>query len=440
MLDIPNQIGKGHGERLYYINTKYNLGSMGSFFAYLRQQGRETFSSLYVRNYRLYYIGQIISTSGTFMQSVAQAWLVLKLTNSGTALGITSALQYVPILVLGPYGGVIADRFSKRKILYFTQSVSGILALILGALVATNLVQVWMVYVLAFGLGMVNVFDNPTRQTFYIELVGADHLRNAVTLYSTLVNLSRIIGPALAAALIAGFGLAPCFIINGISYVAVVIMLAAMNDNELIVTPPLPQAKGQIREGFKYVLSTPVIGATLLMMALIGTFTYEFQVSLPLIAQFTFNGDASSYALLTGSMGFGAAVGGIFFASRKGIQPLKVISAALLFGIAVLAAAIMPTLWITAVALVFVGITSINFSSIGNSMLQLESSPQMRGRVMSFWSIAFLGSTTIGGPIVGWFASTAGARWGLALGGLAAILAAALGILTLRKPQRVAIQ
>ncbi len=410
---------------------------MKRLFTYLREHSRETFSSLYVRNYRLYYIGQIISTSGTFMQSVAQAWLVLKLTNSGTALGITSALQYVPILVLGPYGGVIADRLSKRKILYFTQSISGILALILGILVATNLVQVWMVYILAFCLGMVNVFDNPTRQTFYIELVGADNLRNAVTLYSTLVNLSRIIGPAIAALIIAVFGLAPCFIINGISYVAVVIMLAMMNANELTTTPPVPRAKGQIQEGFKYVISTPIIGSTLLMMALIGTFTYEFQVSLPLIAQFTFHGNASSYALLTGSMGFGAAFGGISFASRKGIHPNKVITASLLFGLAVLAAAFMPSLLLTGLALIFVGITSINFSSIGNSMLQLESSPQMRGRVMSFWSIAFLGSTTIGGPVVGWFAEVAGARWGLALGGIAALIATVLGAFTLRNAQTV---
>ncbi|MGA7192519.1 MAG: MFS transporter [Anaerolineales bacterium] len=410
---------------------------MKRFFTYLRQHSRETFSSLYVRNYRLYYIGQIISTSGTFMQSVAQAWLVLTLTHSGTALGITSALQYVPILFLGPYGGVIADRLSKRKILYFTQSISGILALILGTLVATSLVKVWMVYILAFCLGMVNVFDNPTRQTFYIELVGSDNLRNAVTLYSTLVNLARIIGPAIAAVTIAVFGLAPCFIINGISYIAVVIMLGMMNAKELIVTPPVPRAKGQIIEGFKYVISTPIIGSTLLMMALIGTFTYEFQVSLPLIAQFTFKGDASSYALLTGSMGFGAAFGGISFASRKGIHPDKVISASFLFGLAVLMAAFMPSLLLTGLALVFVGITSINFSSIGNSMLQLESSPQMRGRVMSFWSIAFLGSTTIGGPIVGWFAEAAGARWGLALGGIAALIAALLGVFTLRNVRTI---
>src|SRR5512134_847732 len=191
---------------------------MRRIITYLRQQSRETFSALYVRNYRLYYIGQVISTSGTFMQSVAQAWLVLQLTNSGFALGITSTLQYIPFLLLGPYGGVVADRFPKRKILYFTQSLSGLLALTLGVLVATDLVQVWMVYVLAACLGLVTVFDNPARQTFYIELVGPEHVRNAVTLYSILVNVARMIGPTLAAVTISAFGLAPCFIINGLSY------------------------------------------------------------------------------------------------------------------------------------------------------------------------------------------------------------------------------
>ena len=298
----------------------------------IKQISQDTFLSLHVRNYRLYYIGQIISTSGTFMQSVAQAWLVLNLTNSGTALGLATALQYLPILFLGPYGGVIADRFSKRKILFFTQAISGILALILGVLVATGLVQVWMVYILAFCLGLVTVFDNPTRQTFYMELVGPDNLRNAVTLYSILVNLSRIIGPAIAGALIAAVGLAPCFIINGVSYVAVIIMLAMMHADELIITPPVPPARGQLGEGFKYVFSTPILGSILLMMAIIGTLTFEFQVSLPLIAQSTFNGDASSYAFLTASMGVGAAFGGLFFASRKGITPYKLVSAALLFG------------------------------------------------------------------------------------------------------------
>lgn len=409
---------------------------MGRIITYLRQHSRETFSSLYVRNYRLYYLGQIISTSGTFMQSVAQAWLVLQLTNSGFALGITSTLQYIPFLLLGPYGGVVADRFPKRKILYFTQSLSGLLALTLGVLVATDLVQVWMVYVLAACLGLVTVFDNPARQTFYIEMVGPDHLRNAVTLYSILVNLARMIGPSLAAALIAGFGLAPCFMINGLSYGMVVIMLAMMRSSELLSTPPLPRAKGQIQEGFRYVVSTPNLGLTLLIMAIIGTFTYEFHISLPLLARQTFKGDAGSYAFLTASMGLGATAGGIVFASRKEIHFSRVVSACFLFGLAVLAAAFMPSLLLTGLVMILVGIFSINFSTLGNSLLQLESSHQMRGRVMAFWSMASLGSTTIGAPIVGWFAEAVGARWGLALGGVAALIASSLGALALRNKQR----
>ncbi|HEY3345393.1 MAG TPA: MFS transporter [Anaerolineaceae bacterium] len=401
----------------------------------LKQFSRDTFSSLHIRNYRLYYLGQIISTSGTFMQSVAQAWLVLNLTHSGTALGIVTALQYLPVLLFGALGGIAADRFSKRKVLFFTQSISGILAIILGGLVATGTVTLWMVFGLAFGLGMVSVFDNPTRQTFVIEMVGTEQVRNAVTLYSSLVNLSRIIGPAIAAALISTVGLAPCFLINGISYAAVVVMLAMMRSEELHPALPAPREKGQLRAGFDYMRSTPVLAATLLMMAIIGTLTFEFQVSLPLIAQFTFKGDASSYAFLTGAMGVGAVFGGLVMASRKEVVPAKLAGAAVLFGVTVLAAAFMPTLALVGAGMVLVGIFSISFTTLGNSVLQLNSSPQMRGRVMSFWSIAFLGSTTIGGPIVGWFAGLAGPRWGLALGGIAALVAAAIGALALRSAQ-----
>jgi len=402
----------------------------------LKQYSLDTFSSLQVHNYRLYYIGQVISTSGTFMQSIAQAWLVLKLTDSGTALGVVTALQYLPVLFLGPYGGLIADRFSKRTILYLTQSISGLLALILGVLVATQWVTLWSVYLLAFCLGLVSAVDNPVRQSFVVEIVGETKLKNAVTLYSSLVNLARVIGPAIAAGVIAVFGLAPCFIINGISYGAVVIMLYRMDPGELKVTPPLARSKGQIRQGFQYVLATPVLWNALLMLAIIGTLTFEFQVSLPLIARFTFNGNASSYALLSSAMGIGAVAGGLLIAGQKTVSPGRLVGAALLFGLTVLAAAFMPSLALAVVALVLVGVASITFTSLGNSLLQLESSPQMRGRVMSFWTIAFLGSSTIGGPIVGWFGDFFGPRWGLAAGGLAALAAAALGWLTIARSQR----
>ena len=399
----------------------------------IKRYSRETFSSFQVRNYRLYYIGQIISTSGTFMQSVAQAWLVLKISNSGTALGIVSALQYIPILLFGTVGGVAADRFPKRRVLYFTQSAAGILALILGVLVATDRVALWMVYVLAFCLGWVNVFDNPARQTFVIEMVGEDKLRNAVTLYSGLVNLSRVIGPAIAGGLIAFVGLAPCFILNGMSYAAVVVTLAMMHQDELQNPPPASKSKGQLLEGVRYVLSMPVLRDTLLMMTLVGTFTFEFQVSLPLIAQFTFNGDASSLAFLSGALGMGAVIGSLAIAGQKKTTRSVLVRAGFLFGIAVLGAAFMPSLALTGAALVVAGTCMIYFTSLGNSIIQLGSSPQMRGRVMSFWSIAFLGTTTIGGPAVGWFGEVAGPRWGLALGGMAALMAALVGLSSLRR-------
>lgn len=213
-------------------------------------------------------------------------------------------------------------------------------------------------------------------------------------------------------------------------------MLARMHSDELIVTPPVPPLKGQLKEGFQYALNTPVIASILLMVAIIGTLTFEFNVTLPLIAHETFHGDARSYAFLTASMGVGAAVGGIFFASRKNINFNQVIWAALLFGTVTLAAAFMPSLPLVGLALVFVGIGSINYSTSANSLLQLESSPQMRGRIMSFWTIGFLGLSTFGGPFVGWFAETMGARLGLALGGAAALLAAALGAISVRYLQR----
>jgi len=400
---------------------------MDHFIEALQRYTESTFSSLRVRNYRLYYVGQIISTSGTFMQAIAQDWLVLKLSNSGLALGVVTALQYLPILFFGPYGGLVADRFPKRRILCITQSVAGVLALVLGVLVATGWVQLWMVFVLGAALGINTIFDNPARQTFVVELVGEADLKNAVTLYSALFNLCRIIGPAIAAALIAAVGMTLCFFFNGISYVAVVIMLILMNPAELKVTPPPKRSKGQLVEGWRYAMSSPLLRTTLLMMTIIGTLTYEFSVTLPLMARFAFNGDASSYALLSASLGAGAVIGGLTIAGQRHVSGDSMVRNALFFGAAVMAAALMPNLWLGALALVAVGATSISFSSLANSLVQLESSPQMRGRMMGFWSIAVLGSATFGGPIVGWVGEALGPRWSLGLGAVAALAAAALG-------------
>ena len=394
---------------------------------------KDTFSSLKIRNYRLYFIGQAISLSGTWMQTIAQDWLVLQLTHSGTQLGIVSAFQFLPILLLGPWGGVIADRFPKRKILYVTQVVSAVLALTLGLLVFFGLVQIWMVYLLALGLGLVNVINSPTVQTFVPEMVGPDQLQNAVSLNSTEVNLARAIGPALAGVLIVAVGIAWCFIFNALSYIAVLIAFYLMREKELHPIKRVPRKSGQLMEGLRYVRSNPILFNTLVMMAIIGTLSYEFSIILPLVAQNTFGGNAGSYAALVTATGIGSVVGGLFAAGRKKMAPRMLVLSALGFGVSLTVAAFMPSLALMVGIMVIAGVFSINFISLGNITLQMESRPEMRGRVMALWTMAFLGSTPIGGPIIGWIGQHVGPRYGLAVGGVAAVVAAIIGMFTLSK-------
>ncbi len=393
----------------------------------IKKLGHRTFSSLKIRNYRLYFFGQAISLSGTWMQTIAQSWLVLKLTGSGTALGLITALQFLPILLFGAWGGVIADRFSKRRILFVTQSASGMLALILGILVATDMAQLWMVGILAFFLGLVNAIDNPTRQTFILEMVEKDHFPNAVSLNSTQVNLARVAGPVIGGVLIATIGLAWCFSVNAISYIAVLSALWLMRPDELFPAPRQASGKGRLREGFRYVGGTPLLRDTLAMMAIIGTLSYEFIVILPLFAEFTFHRGAGGYAALMSAMGAGSVAGGLFTAHRRRRSPAMLVNAALLFGAVMLVVAVAPNFPMALGAMVLVGFFSINFLSLGNVLLQLESDQAMRGRVMALWAVAFLGSTPIGGPIIGWIGEHIGPRWGLAVGGIAAIAAAGFG-------------
>ncbi len=396
----------------------------------------QIFSSLKIYNYRIYFIGQAISLSGTWMQVIAQDWLVLKLSNSGTMLGVVTALQFIPNLLLGPIGGIIADRYNKRKILYCTQISACILALILGILVSEGVVKLWMIFILAPCLGLINTIESPTRQTFVFEMVGKDQLTNAVALNSTLVNLARVIGPSIAGVIIATFGIAPCFMLNAISYIPVIFMLFAMKRSQLHHVLQTPKAKGQLREGFSYVLSNPTLRDTLVMMMIIGTFSYEFSVVLPVLAQFTFHGNAGSYAALTSSIGIGSVIGGLITASRKNIRENFLVYAALLFGISILVAAIAPNVYIELAVMVIVGVFSITFIAVGNTTLQLESKPEMRGRVMSLWTMAFLGTTPIGGPIIGWICEKAGPRWGLVVGGIAAITAAWIRMRSIKKEQQ----
>jgi len=387
---------------------------------------RRTFSSLKIRNFRLYFTGQLISVSGTWMQGVAQAWLVLQLTGSGTALGITGALQTLPVLLLAPLGGVIADRFDKRRLLFATQSTASVLALLLGVLVIGGVVQLWMVYVLAFGFGMVVAVDNPTRQTFTLEMVGPDDLTNAVSLNSVMVNLGRVIGPAMAGILIAVVGLGPCFVLNGASYLGVIIALALMHTRELHRTGNRARGRGKLMEGFRYVRAHSDLWIPLAMMAVIGMLTYEFRVTLPLMAKFSFGGDAGTYALMTTFMGLGAVVGGLSVAGsgKRGIGPLSFWAMAL--GATTLIASVAPNLILELVALLLVGVASISFIALGNATLQLTAAPEMRGRVMGLWTVAFLGSTPIGGPIVGWLGEHIDPRVGLGTGAVAALVCGAV--------------
>jgi MFS family permease len=399
---------------------------------WLSSFNQRTFASLAVRNYRLFFIGQAVSMSGTWMQTVAQGLLVLELTGSGTALGIVTALQTLPVLFLGAWGGLLADRLPKRSILYVTQWTSSIVSLVLGALILAGHVELWMVYVFAVINGVIKVFDNPTRQTFVREMVGNERLTNAVALNSTEMNLARVIGPSIAGVVAATLGLGVCFLVNGVSYFFVIAMLMRMRAEELHPAPVLQRARGQLVAGLKYAWSTPVLRNTLLMMAIIGTFTYEFSVTMPLFAEFTLDSGASGYAALTSAMGVGAVVGGLYTASRRRTTPGMLVMAAAMFGVSVLLVSIAPSMVLAFAAMVVVGFFSITFTSLGNVTLQMASDPAMQGRVMSLWSIAFLGTTPIGGPIMGAIGEHMGARWSLLLGGLAALVAAGIGLQSIR--------
>jgi MFS family permease len=395
--------------------------------------GRLTFAALSVPNYRRYFAGQSVSLIGTWMQMTAQAWLVLTLTHSSTALGVVIALQTLPVLLLAPYGGVIADRVDKRRLMIALQGAMGIQALVLGLLTVTGSVQVWEVGVLAVLLGVNNAFENPSRQSFTLEMVGPVHLRNAVTLNSVLVNVARTIGPAVAGILIATVGEGVCFLANAASFIAVVGSLATMDRSALAQATPTPRARGQLREGLRYIRSTPELAVPLLMMAAVGCLAYEFQVSLPVMASQGLHAGATGFGFMTAAMGVGAVAGGLVVAAkgRTGMRPLVLACSA--FGLAMTLAALAPSLPLELVALAFTGAASISFMSTGNSTLQLTAAPGMRGRVMSLWFVAFQGSTPIGGPIVGWVMALLGARAGLGLGAAACLAVAAAGLAAIRQ-------
>jgi MFS family permease len=399
----------------------------------LKGVGRVTFASLAIPNYRRYISGQSVSLIGTWMQMAAQSWLVLTITHSATTLGLIVALQTLPVLLLGPYGGVIADRVDKRRLMVILQIAMGVQALVLGVLTVTGAVRLWQIGVLAALLGLNNAFENPARQSFMLEMVGPESLRNAVSLNSVLVNVARVIGPAVAGILIATVGEGVCFLVNAASFVAVVASLVTLDRSAIHPSPPSGREPGQLREGLRYVKRTPELGVPLLMMALAGALAYEFQVTLPVMARQGLHVGAAGYGFMTASMGVGAVVGGLFVATKGRTGLPTLVLAASAFGVVLLFSAVAPNLPIELVALAFAGGASISFMSTGNSTLQLGAAPNMRGRVMSLWFVAFQGSTPIGGPIVGWVMAQAGARAGLGLGGVTCLLVALLGLIALRR-------
>ncbi|MXP23548.1 MFS transporter [Gordonia sp. HNM0687] len=393
-------------------------------------------ASLSNPNYRLYFAGQSLSLTGTWMQMTAQAWLVLTLSGSASVLGAIVALQALPILLLGPYAGVIADRVDRRRLMIVLQAIMGVLAGILAILTLGGWVQIWHVAVLALLVGLNNAFENPARQAFIHQVVGEALIRNAVTLNSVMVNAARAVGPGVAGLVLAAVGAGWCFAINALSFVAVVVSLVAMNTATIQHEEPIVRARGQLRDGLRYVRGSPALWIPLVMMALVGTLAYEFQVSLPAAAAGTFDGGPEALGFMTSAMGVGAVVGGLIVAARgtTGLRPLTIAAAGL--GVTIAATAIAPSLPVAIGALFFVGWLSVTFMSTGNATLQLNADPQMRGRVMSLWSVAFMGSTPIGGPIIGAISEVTDARVGLGVGAASCFVAAALGAAVWRRGNR----
>jgi MFS family permease len=402
-------------------------------------RARRITASLRHRNYRLFFFGQLVSVIGTWMQAVAQSFLVLELTRSGTQLGLTIAVRFLPLLLFGQVGGLLADRMDKRRVLYVTQTAAGLLAAAFAVLTATHEIRLWIIYLLAAALGFVNVFDNPARQAFISEMVPPEDLPNAVTLNSVAMNLARVFGAALGGVL-AAIGLALCFAINAASFLAVLASLAAMSAAKLYPARRVSRQKGQIRAGFSYVRQTPDLLIPLIMIAVIGTLAWEFQVSLPLMSDNVFHHGAAGYGVMGSVMGVGAVVGGLVAAARARPSGRALCVSAIGWGIAIVAAAVAPTMPLELVALLFVGYGSITFNSMAKTVLQLAAAPEMRGRVMALWGLAWLGSTPIGGTLVGWVAQEAGARWSLVLGGLPTVLigVAALPLLARLDARRAA--
>jgi MFS family permease len=400
-----------------------------------------TFKSLRIRNYRYFAIGAVVSNVGTWMQRVAQDWLVLDLTHGdGVALGITTALQFLPMLLFGLWGGVLADRYPKRLILLATQSFMGAVAIVLGLLTVTGQVEVWQVYVLAFLLGTGAAIDNPTRNSFVVEMVGNDDLPNAVGLNSASFNAGRVVGPALAGVLLMVVGTGWVFLLNGLSFIAVLTALVAIRSDELMPSPLAPRGRGALREGLRYVLGRRDLLLVIVVVAFVATFGLNFQMTNALMAKEVFDKSAGAYGLLGTSMAVGS-LSGALMAARRGKPKLRMLlGAAIAFGVLELTAGLLPNYWMYVAILPFIGFASLTFLTAANATMQLGADPVMRGRVMGLYMLVFFGGTPLGAPVIGWLAETFGARWSLLGGGMISAVTAIIAALLLARREGLVVR
>jgi MFS family permease len=383
------------------------------------------FAALRHRNFRLYLMGQGVSQAGTWMQTVAMGWLVLKVTGSGGMLGLVSAAQFTPTLLFGAFAGALADRHSRWHMLQITQVLAAVIAIALGLMVVTDTISVWSLFVLAAAFGTVNAFDMSIRSSFVYELVGPDDITSAVGIGSTTNNVARIVGPGIAGVLIAAFGLAVPFLVNGVSFLAITIALLLMRQSEFVPKVPVKREKGQVREGIKVVWADSRLRTPMLMTVVIGMLAYENQISLPLFAKYTFDREATGYGILSSVMGIGSVLGGLLIARFGRATHKRLGFAAAFLGGSMLLAAVMPTFWTMSAALLLVGAGSVAFITMNSATLQLTSPVAVRGRVMALYITAIIGTTPIGGPIIGWIGQHIDPRATYITGGLACLLTAA---------------
>ena len=400
----------------------------------LRLVTGETFSSLKVRNFRLFFAGQGISQVGNWLTMVAQTLLVLSLTDSGLALGLLAAAQFGPILVLGPWAGLVADRSDKRKLLLTVQSIAMLQSFALAALAFTGDPPVVAIYAVALVGGLTTAFDNPARRSFVVEMVPADGMTNAVSLNSALMTSSRVIGPALAGLLVTTVGFGWAFLVDGLSYIAVLIGLVMIRRSELHSAPVTPKAKGQVRAGLRYARSVPDLWVPLVMMAVVGTLAFNFSVVFPLFVTRDLGGSEAQFTILFSVVSVGSVIGALAVARRKAVSIRWVALTSLSFGAALAVMTFVPGLVGAYLVGGLVGLGSIAFMTASTAIVQIRSDPQMRGRVLALQAMVFLGSTPIGGPIVGWVCEAFGARFGVALGAIGALGAGAWGLAVSRRP------